>query len=95
MPRHAKPVPFTDTVACKTLVLTAVTAAAAGVAASGGAVATHTLGAHIPPGVYIGVMLGDHADPYHNDPGGEWVHVEDAPTLGTASVNHLVVGPGA
>lgn len=86
--------PFTDTAACKTLALTLVTAASAGIATTGGAAATHALGAHhTPPGVYIGVTLADHADPNHVDPAGEVVHIEDAPTIGTAAVNHVVVGP--
>jgi hypothetical protein len=94
-PRHAKPVPFSDTVLCKTLVLTAVTAAGAGVAATGGAAATHSFGAHpAVPGAYVGVAAYDHSDLYHNEPSGEWIRIEAAPTIGTAAVNHNILGPG-
>jgi hypothetical protein len=95
VPRHAKPVPFTDTVLCKTLVLTAVTAAGAGVATTGGAVAAHYLGAHpATVGAHYGVQAYDHSDPNHVDPPGEFAHIETSPVIGTASVNHLILGPG-
>jgi hypothetical protein len=95
-PKHAKPAPpFYKTTAFKAITLTTMTPVAAGLAATGGAAATYTLAArHTPPGVYIGVALADHADPYHNELTGEFTHIEDAPTIGTAAVNHVVVGPG-
>ena len=93
-PRHAKPVPFTDTTLGKTLVLTAVTAAGAGIATTGGAAATYHLGAHPAVDAHYGVPAYDHADPDHNEPAGEFVYIEPAPTIGTASVNHVVLGPG-
>jgi hypothetical protein len=94
-PGHAKPAPpFRETTAFKAIALTTMTPVAAGLVATGGAAATHILGAHhTPPGVYIGVAVADHADPYHSDPGGEFVRIEDTPTIGTAAVTHVVVGP--
>jgi hypothetical protein len=81
-PKHAKPAPpFRETGAFKTIALTAVTPVAAGLAATGGGVATHYLGA-------------PHTDPFHNEPSGEWIRIEAAPTIGTAAVNHIILGPG-
>jgi hypothetical protein len=95
-PKHAKPAPpFRETAAFKFVALTAVTPVAAGLVATGGAVATYTLAdRHTPPGVYYGVAVTDHTDPNHVDPGGEWIRIEAAPTIGTAAVNHVVLGPG-
>lgn len=94
-PRHAKTVPFTETVRCKALVLTAASATVAGAATTVGAAATHYLGAHpAAPGTYYGLAAYDHSDPYHNDPGGEWIQIETSPTIGTATVNFNILGPG-
>jgi hypothetical protein len=95
-PKHAKPAPpFRETGAFKTIALTAVTPVAAGLAATGGGVATHYLGApHAAPGTYYGVAVSDHTDPFHNEPSGEWIRIEAAPTIGTAAVNHIILGPG-
>lgn len=87
--------PFTDTTLCMAIALSAASAVGAGVAATGGAVATHYLGAHpAVPGTYYGVTAYDHSDPYHNDPSGEWIRIEASPTVGTASVNFNILGTG-
>jgi hypothetical protein len=95
-PKHAKPaLPFRETAAFKTIALTAVPSVAAGLVATGGAVATHYLGAlTLAPGTYSGVAVSDHTDPFHNESGGEWIRIEAAPTIGTVAVNHIILGPG-
>jgi hypothetical protein len=91
--KHAKVVPFHKTTTFKAFVFATVTPAAAGVAATGGAVATHHPGGLTAPGTYYGVPAYDHSDPYHSDPGGEWIRIEASPIIGTASTNHQVIVP--
>jgi hypothetical protein len=93
--RHAKVVPFQKTATFRALALAAAAPTAAGVIATGGAVATHHLAVPALPGAHYGVPADDHADPYHSDPGGEWIRIENAPTIGTASVHRLVFVPSA
>jgi len=90
-PRHAKTSPFTETARYKALVLTAAVPVAVGVAATGGAVATHYRPA---AGVAYALAVTDHSDPYHSDPGGEWVRIETPESGSTAITMHVITGPG-
>lgn len=64
-PRHAKTIPFTETARYKAIVVTAASAVSAGVAAGGGAAATHY--SHPGAGVAYTMAVTDHADPNHVD----------------------------
>jgi len=77
----------------KSLAATAVITIGAGVAATGGAVATYSYH-HTAPGPVSALAITDHADPYHSDPGGEWIRIEVAPTIGTVPTMHLITAPG-
>ena len=77
----------------KALAVAAVITGGAGVAATGGAVATYY---HHPAavGVAYGVADSDRADPYHADPGGEFTRVEPPQSGGTATIFHVILAPG-
>ena len=90
---HAKAAdPFRETVMFKSIAAGAVITVGAGVAATGGAVATYYHHATVGP-VYA-LADGDHADPFHSDPGGEFTRVEPPETGGTAVTTHLILAPG-
>ena len=65
---------------------------ATGGAATGGAVAAYHHAGPVPS--YTVPIAGADADPYHSDPGGEWVRIESSPTMGTASTMHMILAPG-
>ena len=41
-----------------------------------------------------GAVPLDRSDPYHSDPGGEFIRIEAANTGGTVSVSFNILGPG-
>ncbi len=80
----------------KTVAATAAITIAAGIAATGGAVATHYSSPHpTPPSAAYGVATNTYADPnpYHNEPGGEWVRIPPPNQGGTASTFHAILTP--
>ena len=91
---HGEPrKPFTETLIFKAFVFTALPPVAAGVIAAGAPIARyypHASG----PGTYYAQAVGDRADPYHSDPGGEWVRIEAPDNGGTASTFHLILTLG-
>ena len=93
-PKHAKPAsPFPETVTFKMIAVGAVITVSAGVAATGGAVATYAY-RHTGPGPAYALALTGHADGYHSDPGGEFIRIEPSPVIGTVPTIHLIPGPG-
>ena len=87
---------FNETGLHRAITLTVLTPVAAGVVAVGGALPGH----HVlqPLAAYSqctggAVPLG-RADPYHSDPGGEFIRIEAANTGGTVSVSFNIIGPG-
>ena len=96
-PKHAKPAPpFPETVKFKTIAAGAAITISAGIAATGGGVATNYSSPHqTPPSAAYGVATNTYADPYpyHSDPSGEWVRVETLDQGGTASIFHTIVIP--
>jgi len=76
----------------KSIAASAVITVPAGVAATGGAVATYYH--HATAGPVYAPADGDHADPFHSDPGGEFIRVEPPETGGTAVTMHLILAPG-
>jgi hypothetical protein len=65
----------------------------AGVAATGGAIATY-YNHHTGPGPAYALVIRAHPDPYHSDPGGEWIRIQGAEYGGTAATMYLITGPG-
>jgi hypothetical protein len=90
--KHAKPAdPFRQTVMFKSIAVGAAITVSAGVAAAGGAVATYYHHATAGPAYALADL--DHADPYHSEPGGEWIRVESPESGGTAVTMHPNLGP--
>ena len=88
--------PFNETVLCKAITLTVLTPVTAGVVAAGGAIPCHHL--FQPLAAYSqptgGAVPPDRSDPYHSDPGGEFIRIEAANNGGTASVSFNILGIG-
>jgi hypothetical protein len=87
--------PFREMWPSKTAALIAVPAIAAGIAATGGAAATH----HVPfyplaaySSSSAGAAAPDREDPDHTDPGGEFTRIETSATISTASVSFNILG---
>jgi hypothetical protein len=69
-----------------------VTAGAAAAAATGGPIATYYHAQGAVAGATYGVAAYVQADPYHNEPGGEFVHIETSPVIGTVSIGFGILG---
>jgi hypothetical protein len=90
--KHAKPAdPGRQTVIFKSIAAGAAITVSAGVAATGGAVATYYHHATAGPAYALADL--DHADPYHSEPSGEWIRVESPESGGTAVTTYLIPGP--
>lgn len=91
-PKHAKlPLPFRETTAFKFAAITAVTPAAAGLAATGGAAATHHSAAY--PATYYAVPASGHADPLHTETTGEFTSLPGAAYGSTVATTRVTVYP--
>ena len=88
--------PFNETGLYKAITLTVLIPVTAGVVAVGGAIPGHHL--FQPLAAYNqstgGAVPPDRSDPYHSDPGGEFIRIEAANNGGTASVSFNILGPG-
>ena len=76
----------------KSLAACAMITVSAGVAATGGAIATYNH--HTGPGPTYALVIRDHPDPYHSDPGGEWIRIQGVEYGSTAATMHLITGRG-
>ncbi len=86
--------PFNETGLYRAITLTVLTPVTAGVVAVGGAIPGHHL--FQPLAAYSqstgGVVPLGRSDPYHSDPGGEFIRIEAANSGGTASVSFNILG---
>ena len=88
--------PFNETSLYQAITLTILTPVTAGVVAVGGVVRGHHL--LQPLAVYSqstgGAVPPDRAEPYHSDPGGEFIRIEAANNGGTASASFNILCSG-
>jgi hypothetical protein len=92
-PRHVRSAPpFRETAAFKVVALTALTPVAAGLVATGGAVATYYH--HVAAGPAYAMVIDGHTDPDHSEPGGEWVRIATPEYGSTAITMRVITGPG-
>ena len=80
----------------KAITFSVLTPVTAGVVAVGGVIPGHHL--FQPLAAYSrstgGAVPLDRSDPYHSDPGGEFIRVEAANNGGTTPVSFNILGPG-
>jgi hypothetical protein len=76
----------------KTVAVGAAITVSAGVAATPSAIATYLHHPSAGPGYAL--APNDHAEPYHSDPGGEFIRVASAESGGTAAIFHTMITPG-
>lgn len=92
-PKHARPAPrFRETTAFKTVALTAATPVAAGLVATGGAVATYYH--HASAGPTYAMVVSGYVGPDHSEPGGEWVRIATPEYGSTVVTTRVITGPG-
>jgi hypothetical protein len=86
--------PFREMWQFKAVTLTALPAVTAGIVATGAPIAKYYRHASADgPGAAAGVATYDRADPYHSDPGGEFIRIEPPDTGGTRSVSFVILAP--
>ena len=83
--------PFRETGLFKAFVFTAVPAVTAGVVVAGRPTASYYR--HASTGPVWALADDDHGDPYHSDPGGEFIRIEPPDAGGTVTTFHLILGP--
>jgi hypothetical protein len=96
MEEEGKRKPFNETGLYKAITLAVLTPVTTGVVAVGGAIPGHHL--FQPLAAYNqstgGAVPLDRSDPYHSDPGGEFIRIEAGNNGGTTSVSFNILGPG-
>jgi hypothetical protein len=96
MEEEGKRKPLNETGLYKAITLTVVTPVTVGAVAVGGVIPGRHLGQRVAAYSQStgGAVPPDRADPYHSDPGGEFIRIEAANNGGTASVSFNILGSG-